>query len=113
MGSVIKKADCKDNHLSKILPHINFEKRRILISSFYQFTVQLLSVMFHGSATINKIKQTVCTKKYLRIVYSDKMLSFEKLLQRDRSVPVLIENLQVLTIEVIKVNKNLTTTIFH
>ena len=46
-------------------------------------------------------------EKCLRIVYSDKTLSFEELLEEDGSVTIHTRNIQVLATEMIKVYRNL------
>ena len=51
-------------------------------------------------------------ERCLRIVYSDKTSSFEKILETDRSVPIHIRNLQVLAAEIFKISKDLGSTIF-
>ena len=51
-------------------------------------------------------------ERCLRIVYSDKTLSFEKLLETDRSVPIHIRNLQILATEFFEESKDLAPTIF-
>ena len=51
-------------------------------------------------------------ERCLRIVYSDKTSSFEKLLETDRSVPIHIRNLQTLATDFFKESKGLSPTIF-
>ena len=51
-------------------------------------------------------------EKFLRIVYNDKISSFEKLLQTNRSVPIHIRNLQILSTEFLKKSKDLAPTTF-
>ena len=59
--------------------------------------------MFHSRTMNNKINHL--HERRLRIVYSDKTPSFEKLLETDRSVPIHNGNLQILA-------KDLAPTIF-
>ena len=66
--------------------------------------------MFHSSTMNNKINHL--PEKCLRVVYSDKTSSFEKLLETDRSVPTHIRNLQILATEFFKESKDLAPTIF-
>ena len=42
LDSILKKAGRKVNALSRILPYMNFEKRRMLMNSFFYVTVQPL-----------------------------------------------------------------------
>ena len=91
---------------------MNFEKRRVLVNSL--FTLQSnycpLVWMCHSRTMNNKINHL--HERCLRIVYSDKTLSFEKLSEIDRSVPIHIKNLQILATEFFKESKNLAPTIF-
>ena len=66
--------------------------------------------MCHSRTMNNKINHL--HERCLRIVYSDKTLSFEKLSEIDRSVPIHIKNLQILATEFFKESKNLAPTIF-
>ena len=49
----------------------------------------------------------------LRILYQDKKSSFEKLLQKDKSVSVHMKNLQYLATEIFKVKNSLSPIIMH
>ena len=66
--------------------------------------------MFHSRTMNNKINHL--HERWLHIVYSDKMSSFEKLIETDRSVPMHIKNLQIFATEFFKESKNLAPTIF-
>ena len=57
--------------------------------------------MYHSRALNNKINRL--HKRCLRIIYNDKQLTFEELLEKDDSVSVHIRNLQTLAIEMYKV----------
>ena len=91
---------------------MNFEKRRILMNSFFtsQFNYCPLVRMFHSRKVNNKLSHL--HERCLRIVYSDKMSSFWKLLETDRSVPIHIRNLQILATEFFKESKDLAPIIF-
>ena len=56
--------------------------------------------MFHSRKLNNKIKRF--RERCLRLIYSDRGSSYEELLDKDNSVPVLQKNLQKLAIEVFK-----------
>ena len=64
--------------------------------------------MCHHRSVNNTI---VCMTEHLRIVYSDSGSSFEDLLDKDRSVPMHVKNVQSLIIETSKVSKNLSVPI--
>ena len=86
---------------------MNFEKRRVLMNSFFtsQFNYCPLVRMFHSRKVNNKLNHL--HERCLRIVYSDKMSSFKKLLETDRSVPIHIRNLQIPATEFFKESKDL------
>ena len=112
LDSILKKAGRKVNALSRILPYMNFKKRHMLMNSFFtsQFNYCPLVWMFHSRTMINKINHL--HERCLRIVYSDKTSSFEKLLETDRSVPIHIRNLLILATEFFKEGKDLAPAIF-
>ena len=93
LDSILKKAGRKVNVLSRILPYMNFEKRRVLMNSFFtsKFNYFPLVWIFHSRTLNNKINHL--HERCLRIVQSDKISSFEKLLETGRSVPIHIRNL--------------------
>ena len=74
-----------------------------------QFNYCSLVWMFHSCTINNKIKHLY--KICLHVVHSDKT-SFLKKFQKRRSAPIHIQNLQILTTEIFKVNKDLPPTIF-
>ena len=66
--------------------------------------------MFHSRTMNNKINKL--HERCLRIIYNDKLSSFNELLAKDGSVTVHIRNLQVLAIEMFKVSKGLCPSVF-
>ena len=112
LDSILKKAGRKVNALSRILPYMDFKKRHMLMNSFFtsQFNYCPLVWMFHSRTMINKINHL--HERCLRIVYSDKTSSFERLLETDRSVPIHIRNLLILATEFFKEGKDLAPAIF-
>ena len=107
LRGIIKIASRKVNALSRIIPFMNIPKRRILMNSFFtsQFSYCPLVWMFHSRNVNNKINSL--HERCLRMVYNDKKSSFEQLLEKDKSVPIHIRNLQFLAIEMYKIHKNL------
>ena len=65
--------------------------------------------MFHGRTVNSKINKL--HKRFLRIVYNDKKLSFKELFETDKSVPIHIKNLQVLATEMSEVYRNISPSI--
>ena len=89
--------------LARILP---FQKRRILIQSFFnsQFSYCLLIWMFINRGTnhrINKIQE-----RSLRLLYKDDISAFEELLQQNNYVTIHTRNIQILATEMYKVYNN-------
>ena len=75
LDSILKKAGRKVNVLSRILPYMNFEKRRILMNSLFtsQFSYCHLVWIFHSRTKNNKINHF--HERCLRIACSDKASS--------------------------------------
>ena len=92
LENMLKKASKKAHVLARITRYASNSKRKLLISSF--FTSQLnycpLTWICHR-LTMNKYEYLSC-KRCLRIVYSDKTISFEKLLEKDGSVNIHTRN---------------------
>ena len=82
-----------------------------MMKSFFtsQFNYCPLTWMRHSRTTNNKIN--CLHERCLRIVYSDRRSSFEKLLEKDGSATIYTRNLQTLATEMFKVYKNLSPAI--
>ena len=65
--------------------------------------------MFHSRKSNNKIN--LLHERALRMVYNDRISSFQDLLDKDNSFTVHHFNIQSLAIEMIKVTNNIATTI--
>ena len=75
-------------------------------SFFYaQFNCCPLIWMIHSRRNNNKIKNL--HERYLQLIYSDKELSCENLLEKDNSVFIHHKNIQALPIEMFKVKQKL------
>ena len=61
--------------------------------------------MSHSRTVNNKINKL--HENSLRLIYNDKKSSFKELIETDKSVPIHIKNLQVLTTEMFKVCRNI------
>ena len=81
------------------------------MNSFFtlQFNYCLPTWMCHSRTLNNNINRL--HERCLRIVYSDKTSSFEKLLEKDGSVTIHTRDLQALATEMFKVYKNLSPAI--
>ena len=91
---------------------MNISKRRIIMNAFFksQFSYCPLVWMCHSRANNDKINRL--HERCLRIIYSDKRSSFETLLEKDDSVSVHNQNLQILATEMYKIKNDLSPLIF-
>ena len=108
-----KKANRKINVLARIAPFMNINKRHILMNSFCrsQFNYSPLTWMCHSrtnNGIINRLHE-----RCLRIIYNDKQSSFIKLLEKYISVLIHQRNLQILVIEMFKVNNGLSPVLMN
>ena len=62
----------------------------------------------HAKNKINRLHGTC-----LRVIYKDKVYTFEQLLEKDSSVPIHTKNLRFLAVEMFKVVKSLAPTIIN
>ena len=97
---------CKDSEklhaLGRIANFIFCEKRRKLMKAFIesQFNYCPLIWMFHSRTMNDKIDRI--HERALRLVYSDSVSSFNKLLKKARSFSIHHKNIQSLAIEIYK-----------
>ena len=89
LDDICKKASLELNALSRITPHLDFKKKKLLITSFFtsHFNYCQLIWMCHNSTKNNKINRL--HKRCLRLLYNDKKSSFNDLLEKDSSVPII------------------------
>ena len=101
--SLCKKASQKINALSRLASSMNFEQRRLIMSSFVIFHSSYCPVvwMFHSRKLNTRINRL--HERALRVVYRDFDSSFEELLRRDSSTTLHQRNLQKLMTEIFKV----------
>ena len=113
LQKILKKASQKVHVFARITPYMTIPKRKLLTNSFFisQFNYCHLVWMCHSRLMNNKINRQ--HDECLRIVYSDKIFSFEELLDKYGYVTIHTRNLQVLATEMFKVYKNLSPTIDH
>ena len=111
--SQCKKAGQKLSALSRICKFLNTDRKRLIMKSFIesQFSYCPLVWMFSGRFSNNRINHL--HERALRIVYNDYRLSFEELLQKDRSVCIHHRNIHFLAIEMFKVLKGLSSQIMN
>ena len=97
--------------LARITPYMRKPKSKLLMNSFFtsQFNYCPLTWMCRRRTVNNKINRL--HERCLRIVYSDKTSSSEKLLEKDGSFTLHTRNSQTLETEMFKVYKNLSPAI--
>ena len=108
-----KKAGRKLPVLARLSNYMSFEKRKILLKAFAesQFGYCPLTWILHGRRANSKISHI--HERALRIVYKNNVLSFEELLELDKSFKIHHRNIQSLAIELFKIKNNLSVTIMN
>ena len=91
---------------------MSLSKKKILMNSFFnsQFSYCPLIWMFHSRIMKNQINRL--HGRCMRLIYGDKMPSFEELLGQDKSVSIHTSNLQMLATEMFKVYRCMSPPIF-
>ena len=102
ISSIYSKASMKLHALGCIATFMSFNKRRTLMKAFIesQFNYCPLIWMFHSRTMNGKIDRI--HERALRLVYSDYVSSFDKLLKKARSFSIHHKNIQSLAIEIYK-----------
>ena len=88
--------------LSTITSYMNFTKQNLFFTS--QFNYCPIVWMCHNRTISNKVNRL--HERCLRSVYNDNKLSFQELLDKDKSITIHIKNVRVLAIEMFKVSNN-------
>ena len=103
IDNICKKAAHKLNAISRITPYIDFNKRKLVINTFFslQFNYRPLIWTGHNRTYNNKINRL--SENCLCLIYNDKCSSFEELLVKDKSVSIHHKNINALAIEMFKV----------
>ena len=110
ISKLCKIANQKLHALARISHLMSKEKLRIILKAFIesQFGYCPLVWMFHSRTLNNRINKI--HERALRIIYRDPSLTFQELLQKDKSVSIHHRNLQKLAIEMYKINNDLSPT---
>ena len=105
--SLLKKANQKFHALMRASKYMSQDKLRILLKAFIesQFNYCPLIWMCHSKKMHNRINKL--HERALRVVYKDKNLTFEELLQKDQAFTIHERNLQKLAVEMYKVKNGL------
>ena len=107
VDNICKKANNKLHALARIAKYLSPEKLRILMKTFIesQFNYCPLTWMFHSRQLNSKINKL--HERALRLVHTNPNLTFQQLLDLDKTQCIHHRNLQKLAIEMFKVSKNL------
>ena len=91
------------NTLSRITPHLDFKKKKLLINYFFisQFNCCQLNWMSHNRTKRNKVNRL--HERCLRLLYNDKKSSSHDLLEKDGSVSINFRNLRALATEIYRI----------
>ena len=109
---ICSKASGKLHALSRVTPYMDLQKKRLVLNAFFksQFNYCPLAWMFHSRSLNNKINRL--HERCLRVIYNDKSSSFKELLERDNSISIHEQNVRTLVIEMFKVSKGISSTLF-
>ena len=88
------------------------EKKKVLMNSFFDYHFNYCSLIWMCHSRKNNTKIKNLHERYLRLIYSDKKSSYEKLLEKDGSASILYRNIQVLATEMYKLKSRYTPKIF-
>jgi len=113
LETICKKAHRKLSALSRITNYMELPKRRILMNAFFkaQFNYCPIIWMFHSRCLNNKINRL--HERCLRMIYNDKISTFEELLTKDNSVSIHHSNIHALAIEMYKVANDMSPQIMN
>ena len=107
LSNICSKANRKITALTRLAKFLPFKKSRILFKAFIesQFKCCPLAWMFHGRKINDKLKKL--HERALRIVYNDTIMSFEELLDKDKTFTIHHQYIKSLPIEIYKAMNNL------
>ena len=108
---ICKKANQKLHALARIAKYLNTDKLKIIMKSFIEsrFNYCPLVWMFHSRMLNNKINKL--QERALKIVYKNRNLPYQELLNLDKSFTIHHRNLQKLATEMFKIKNNISPTL--
>ena len=112
VSQLCKKGSKKLHALARIFRYVETSKRRVLVNSFItsQFSHCPLIWMFHGRRMEHKINKT--HERVPRLICpSDSKLTFKEFLDKNKTVSIHRNNLQVLATEIFKAKLNISAEI--
>ena len=97
--NLCKNASRRIHALDRISPYMSLTKKRSLLNAFFvsQFSYFPLVWMCHSRTLNNRMNKL--HERCLRVIYDDKKSTFQKLLDKDKSVLIHNRNLQLLATE--------------
>ena len=109
--TLCSKANNKLRALARAIPYMSVEKKKILMSSFFnaQFNYCPLVWILHSRRN-NNIRNL--HERCLRLIYNDTNSSYEELLTKDGSVSIHHENIKALATEFYKIKNGLSPELF-
>ena len=110
---ICKKANQKLHALARISKYLDTDKLKIIMKTFMesQFNYCPLVWMFHSRTLNNKINKL--QERALKIVYKNRNLTFQELLNLDNSFTIHHRNLQKLATEMFKIKNNISPTLIQ
>ena len=113
ISEISKKASRKICALARVTSSMSLSKKPTLISAFFnsQFNYSPLIWICHSRENGNKINRL--HERCVRIIFDDKPLSFNALLEKDGSVSIHERNIKILATEIFKVSKYLAPPQMH
>ena len=104
IDNICKKASQKLNVVSRIIPYMDFSKKRLAVNVFFiaQFNYCPLRKMCLIIVYNNKISRL--HERFIWLICNNKCSSFKDLLEKDNSVSLHHKNLQALAIEMFTVH---------
>ena len=107
ISELCKKASRKIHALSRVTSYMNISKKCILMNAFFKSKCSYCPLVWMCHSRANNDKINRLHESFLRIIYSDKQSPFKTLLERDGSVSVHSQNLQILATEMYKIKNGL------
>ena len=106
---ICQKAGQKLNAISRITPYMDFAKRRLIVNAFFYSQVNYCELVWICIIELIAIRRIVLREKCVRLIYNDKKLSLEDLLEKGGYVSKHNKKFGTLNIELFKILKDLSS----
>ena len=104
-----RRASRKIHTLARVTSFMTLKKRRLLTNSFFKTEFYYCPLIWMRHCRENNSKINRLHERCLRTIYNDKQSSFNELLQKDGSISIHEQNLQVLATATYKISNSLST----